>query len=97
MELRANPSSTQTLTQNLPQPASAVSPTIRQAEIYGANPLYGEVRLGFGSVASYLTSEIDLSGTAVANYVNVSDFDGGFAFRQKSAALVPGGPRGALV
>jgi hypothetical protein len=96
-EIRPNSSATQTLTQNLPQPASAVTYTIRQAEIYGGNPNYGELRLGFGSTASYLTTEVDLSATAVATYVQVSDFDGGFAFRQKGAALVPGGARGALV
>src|SRR5439155_9657394 len=86
-----------TLTQNLPQPASAVTFTVRQAEVYGGNPNYGELRLGFGSTASYLTTEVDLSGTAVATYVQVSDFDGGFTFRQKAAALVPGGTRGAFV
>jgi len=96
-EIRANSSATQTLTQNSPQPASAVTFTIRQAEIYGGNPQYGELRLGFGSTASYLTTEIDLSGTAVASYVQVPDFDGGFAFRQRQAALVPGGAKGALV
>jgi hypothetical protein len=96
-EIRPNSSATQTLTQNLPQPASAVTYTIRQAEIYGGNPQYGELRLGFGSTASYLTTEVDLSGTAVATYVQVPDFDGGFVFRQTAAALVPGGTRGALV
>jgi hypothetical protein len=97
MEVRPNSSVNTTLTQNLPQSASAVTPTIRQAEIYVGNPNYGEIRLGFGSTASYLTAEVDLSGTAVASYVQVSDFDGGFAFRQKGAAMVPGGPGGALV
>src|SRR5580704_6635651 len=96
-EIRPNSSATQTLTQNLPQPASAVTYTIRQAEIYGGNPNYGELRLGFGGTASYLTSEVDLSATAVVTYVHVPDFDGGFAFRQKAAAFVPGGTRGALV
>lgn len=97
MEIRPNSSVNTTLTQNLPQSASAVTPTIRQAEIYGGNPNYGEARLGFGSTASYLTAEVDLSGTAVASYVQISDFDGGFAFRQKGAALVPGGAGGAFV
>lgn len=97
MEVRPNSSANQTLTQNLPQPASAVTPTIRQAEIYGGNPNYGEVRLGFGSTASYLTAEIDLSGTAVASYEIVSDYNGGFSFRQRNAALVPGGAGGAFV
>jgi hypothetical protein len=97
LEVRPNSSANQTLTQNLPQPASAVTPTIRQAEVFAGHPEYGEVRLGFGSTASYLTAEIDLSGTAVASYEIVSDFDGGFAFRQKGAARVPGGPGGAFV
>src|SRR6266851_5842803 len=96
-EIRPNSSAFTTLTQNLPQPASAVTYTIRQAEIYGGNPHYGELRLGFGGTASYLTSEVDLSATAVVTYVHVPDFDGGFAFRQKAAAFVPGGTRGALV
>jgi hypothetical protein len=97
MEVRPNSSVNQTLTQNLPQPASAVTPTIRQAEVYAGNPNYGEVRLGFGSTATYLSTEVDISGTAVASYQIVADFDGGFAFRQKGAAMVPGGTRGALV
>lgn len=97
MEVRPNSSANQTLTQNLPQPASAVTPTIRQAEIYGGNPHYGEVRLGFGSTATYLTAEIDLSGTAIASYEIVSDYNGGFSFRQRNAALVPGGAGGAFV
>lgn len=90
-EIKPNSSGTTTLTQNLPQPASASTFTIRQAEIYGGNPRWGEVRLGFGSTASYLTAETDLSGTAVVTYESVADFDGGFAFRQKGAALVPSG------
>lgn len=96
-EFRPDSSATQTLTQNLPQSASAVTFTLRQAEVYGANPNYGGLRLGFGSTASYLTSEVDISGTAVASYEIVSDYNGGFAFRQKAAALVPGGAKGALV
>ena len=97
MEVRPNSSANETLTQNLPQSASAVTPTIRQAEVYGGNPDYGEVRLGFGSTASYLGTEVDISGTAVATYQIVSDYDGGFSFRQKGAALVPGGTKGAFV
>jgi hypothetical protein len=96
-EIRPNSSASQTLTQNLPQSASTATFTVRQAEIYGANPQYGEVRLGFGSTASYLTTEIDLSDTSVATYVQVPDFNGGFAFRQKGAALVPSGPIGSAL
>lgn len=88
-ELRPNSSATTTLTQNLPQPASASTFTVRQAEAYMQDIRYGGVRLGFGSTASYLTTEVDLSGTAVASYSQVADFDGGFAFRQRGAAQVP--------
>jgi len=96
-QITPNSSANETLTQNLPQSASNVTFTIRQAELYAGNPRYGEVRLGFGSTASYLTSQVDLSGTAIASYVNVADFDGGFAFRQTAAARVPGGAKGSFV
>ena len=95
-EIRPNSSASVTLTQDLPQSASTTTFTIRQAEVYGGNPRYGEVRLGFGSTASYLTAENDLSGTAVASNVQVPDFNGGFAFRQKGSAMVPGGANGAF-
>ena len=88
-ELRPNSSATTTLTQNLPQPASAATFTVRDAEVFLQDVRYGGVRFGFGSTATYLTAQNDLSGTAVASYVNVSDFDGGFAFRQRRAASVP--------
>src|SRR6516164_1203054 len=63
MEVRANPSSTTTLVQNAPQAAANVFPTTRQAEVFAAGRDWGGLRLGFGSTASYLTSEFDLSGT----------------------------------
>ncbi len=88
-EFRPNSSASTALTQNLPQPASTTTPTARQVEAYLQDSRYGSVRLGFGSTASYLTAEVDLSGTGVASYVNISDLDGGFAFRQRNAALVP--------
>lgn len=88
-ELKANPSSATPLTQNLPQPATAVTFTVRQAEVFFRDLQYGEVRLGYGSTASYQTIEVDLSGTGVASYPSISDFDGGFAFRQSRSALVP--------
>ena len=97
MELRPNLSNQQTITQNLPQAAGNVFPTVRQAEIYIAGLGWGDVRLGFGSTASYLTNEFDLSGTFIGHYVGIAEQDGGFAFRQKGAALVPGGPGGKLV
>jgi hypothetical protein len=51
-ELRPNPSSVTPLTQNLPQPASVATFTVRQAEAYMQDTRYGGVRLGFGSSAS---------------------------------------------
>jgi hypothetical protein len=97
VEIRPNLSNQQTITQNLPQAAGNVFPTIRQADVYVANPDYGGLRLGFGSTASYLTNEFDLSGTFIAHYVGVAEMDGGFAFRQKGAALLPIAPGGKLV
>jgi len=97
MELRPNLSNQQTITQNLPQAAGNVFPTVRQAELYVAGLGWGDVRLGFGSTASYLTNEFDLSGTFIGHYVGVAEQDGGFAFRQRGAALVPGGAGGKLV
>jgi hypothetical protein len=96
MELRPNLSNQQTITQNLPQAAGNVFPTVRQAELYVAGLGWGDVRLGFGSTASYLTNEFDLSGTFIGHYVGVAEQDGGFAFRQRNAALVPGGAGGKL-
>lgn len=97
LEVRPNLSNQQTIAQSLPQAAGNVFPTIRQADVYAASPDYGGVRLGFGSTASYLTNEFDLSGTVIAHYVGVAEMDGGFAFRQKGAALVPNGAGGKLV
>ena len=91
MELRQNPSSTTTLLQNLPQPAGSVALTIRQGDVFVANRDWGGLRLGFGSTASFLSNEVDLSGTVMAHYVSVADMNGGFSFRQRGAALVPGG------
>ncbi len=97
MEIRPNLSNQQTITQNLPQAAANVSPTIRQAELFVAGLGWGDVRLGFGSTASYLTNEFDLSGTFIGHYVGIAEQDGGFAFRQRGAALVPGGAGRKLV
>ena len=88
-ELKPNPSSATPLTQNLPQLSSAASYTVRQAEAYFRDTRYGEVRLGYGSTVSYQTVEVDLSGTGIASYPSISDFDGGFAFRQRRLAFVP--------
>src|SRR5712672_2444840 len=97
MEIRPNLSNNTTLVQNQPQAAANVFPTIRQAELFVAGLDWGDVRLGFGSTASYLTNEFDLSGTFIGHYVGIAEQDGGFSFRQKGAAMVPGGPGGKLV
>jgi len=97
MEIRPNLSNQQTITQNLPQAAANVFPTIRQAELFVAGLDWGDARIGFGSTASYLTNEFDLSGTFIGHYVGVAEQDGGFSFRQRGAALVPNGPGGRRV
>jgi hypothetical protein len=97
MEIRPNLSNQQTITQATPQAAANVFPTIRQAELFVAGLGWGDARIGFGSTASYLTNEFDLSGTFIGHYVGVAEQDGGFAFRQRHAALVPGGAGGKLV
>ena len=45
---------------------------------------WGTLRLGQGDTASNGTSEVDLSGTAVAAYSSVSDVGGNFEFRDDS-------------
>src|SRR5947209_5960494 len=97
MEIRPNLSSQQTLTQNLPQAAGNAFPTSREAELFVAGLDWGDARLGFGSTASYLTDEFDLSGIFSGHYVGIAEQDGGFAFRQRGAALVPAGAGGKLV
>ena len=97
MEIRANLSNTQTMEQSQPQAAANVSLAIPQADVYVADQDYGGLRLGFGSTASYSTNEFDLSGSFIAHYVGAAEVDGGFAFRQNGAALVPNGPGGKLV
>ena len=64
-------------------------PTVRWADAYIQNEDWGGIHLGFGGTAGYLTAEQDLSGTTNAGYVNVSDTDGGFSFRQNGNALIP--------
>lgn len=71
--------------------------TARQVETFIQNKNWGAVRLGFGSTASYLTTEVDQSGTAVASYVNIADLDGGFSFRQRGEARIPGVTKGSFV
>ena len=64
-------------------------PTVRWADAYVQNEDWGALHIGFGGTAGYLTTELDLSGTFYGGYVNVSDTDGGFSFRQNGTALLP--------
>jgi hypothetical protein len=64
-------------------------PTVRWADAYLQNEDWGALHLGFGGTSGYLTTELDLSGTFYGGYVNVSDTDGGFSFRQSGPALIP--------
>ena len=102
MEIRPNSSASTSLTQdssssvnNFTSSAGSAANisggtlTARDVEAYVQNKQWGGVRIGFGSTASYQTGQTDLSGTGVANYVGIGDFDGGFAFRQKGGARVP--------
>ena len=62
---------------------------MRWADAYLQNEDWGAIHLGFGGTSGYLTAEEDLSGTFYGGYVNVSDTDGGFSFRQSGPALLP--------
>jgi len=64
-------------------------PTVRWADAYLQNEDWGAIHLGFGGTSGYLTAEQDLSGAVYGGYVNVSDTDGGFSFRQAGSALIP--------
>jgi predicted porin len=109
-QITPNSSANTSLTQDSPSSINNFTPTggssannvggtftARQVETFVQNKNWGAVRLGFGSTASYLTTEVDQSGTAVASYVNIADLDGGFAFRQRGAARIPGTTRGSFV
>jgi predicted porin len=109
-QITPNSSANTSLTQDSPSSINNFTPTggssannvggtftARQVEAFVQNKNWGAVRLGFGSTASYLTTEVDQSGTAVASYVNIADLDGGFSFRQRGAARIPGTAKGSFV
>lgn len=109
-QITPNSSANTSLTQDSPSSVNNFTPTggssannvggtftARQVETFVQNKNWGAVRLGFGSTATYLTTEVDQSGTAVASYVNIADLDGGFAFRQRGAARIPGTAPGSFV
>ncbi|GGF26997.1 hypothetical protein GCM10011611_36260 [Aliidongia dinghuensis] len=109
-QMTPNSSSNTSLTQDSPSSVTNFTPTggttasntggtftARQVEVYLQNKQWGGLRLGFGSTASYQVPENDLSGTFIATYPNVADIDGGFAFRQRGAALIPGTTKGTFI
>jgi predicted porin len=109
-QITPNSSANTSLTQDSPSSINNFTPTggssanntggtftARQVETFIQNKNWGAVRLGFGSTATYLTTEVDQSGTAVASYVNIADLDGGFAFRQRGEALIPSTAKGKFV
>ena len=63
---------------------------LRKAELYFDNVHYGRVWAGRGSTATDNSSEVDLSGTAVAAYASVGDIAGGLAFRTPGADVADG-------
>lgn len=59
----------------------------RKAEVWVDSKTYGRLWLGQGSMASDGTAEVDLSGTGVAGYSQVSGIAGGQLFRTGAGAL----------
>jgi predicted porin len=109
-QITPNSSANTSLTQDSPSAVNNFTPTggssannvggtfvARQVEAYIQNKNWGGVRLGFGSTATYYVTEVDQSGTLVASYSNIADVDGGFSFRQRGAALIPGTAKGSFV
>lgn len=55
--------------------------TERKLEVFAKSSRYGNLWLGQGDTASNGVSEVDLSGTSVVGYSNISDMAGGLLFR----------------
>ena len=59
----------------------------RIADVYVGSKKWGRLSLGQGDMASNKTSEVDLSGTAVAGSADMDDTGGGLFFRQAGGTL----------
>ena len=81
-EIRSNSSASVSLLADGSNSAASTSFTERQIEFILFSRRYGRLRLGQGSTASDESTQADLSDTALAGYVQVSDFNGGFQFRE---------------
>jgi len=62
----------------------------RVIEMFLKDSLYGKLSLGQGHMASDGTSEVDLSGTAVTGYSDISGFAGGQFFFDKTTQSLSG-------
>lgn len=60
---------------------------LRHADIYFASKKMGKLSLGHGDSASQGSSEVDLSGTAVASYSDVKQLAGGHLFYTDTTGL----------
>jgi hypothetical protein len=67
---------------------------MRWSEVWFKDDRLGKLSLGKGDTASNGTSEVDLSGTSVAQYAGMADVGGAFQFRTSGGAT-PGGFAGA--
>jgi len=86
VQFQTNPSSS--VSQLAENNVGTNSFTKRWFDVYLQSKRFGEVRLGHGSTASDVTSEVDLSGTAVIGYSSVQEMAGGqFFYDNASAAL----------
>ncbi len=59
----------------------------RQLDLYFESEKYGRLSLGWGDTASNVTSEVDLSGTAVVAYSSIQDMAGGQLFYDSNSGL----------
>ena len=77
VEMQSNPSNSVSMSDNSDLP----SPNFNERHMEVWVEKWGRLRLGQGDTATNGTSEVDLSGTAVAAYASVGDVGGSFEFR----------------
>ena len=97
LEVIPKPSNTTTLLQNAPRGSGQCFARDPPGRDLRRRIRLGRCTPGLWQHRLVLDHRVDLSGTFIAHYVGVAEIDGGFAFRQKGNALVPGGPGGRLV
>ncbi|WP_432474535.1 porin [Amphritea sp. HPY] len=92
MEVQLESNSSSSVTQDDEDGTTSDGFTKRRAEVYFASKQYGKLWVGQGWTASEGTSEMDLSGTALAGYSATTDMAGGIKFRDSSGSFVSTGP-----